>query len=61
MSLATAFISELVLVANQVAGLTAFEQRRLLERAVVTIREMRENVGISYANYAPRLSLLPYQ
>ena len=46
MSLTTAFISELVWAANQVDHLTAFEKRRLLERAVVTIREMREQVGI---------------
>ncbi|WDZ80959.1 hypothetical protein PWG15_24720 (plasmid) [Ensifer adhaerens] len=46
MSLTTAFISELVWAANQVEHLTNFEKRRLLERAVVTIREMREQVGI---------------
>lgn len=47
MSLTTAFISELVWAANQADHLTSFEKRRLLERAVVTIREMREQVGIS--------------
>lgn len=46
MSLTTAFISELVWAANQADHLTSFEKRRLLERAVVTIREMREQVGI---------------
>ncbi len=46
MSLTTAFISELVWAANQVDQLTNFEKRRLLDRAVVTIREMREEVGI---------------
>ncbi|WDZ81058.1 hypothetical protein PWG15_25255 (plasmid) [Ensifer adhaerens] len=46
MSLTTAFISELVWAANQVEHLTNFEKRRLLERAVVTIREMRDLVGI---------------
>lgn len=46
MSLTTAFISELVRAANQVEHLTDFEKRRLLDRAVVTIREMRDQVGI---------------
>lgn len=46
MSLTAAFISELVRAANQVEHLTAHEKRRLLERAVVTIREMRDQVGI---------------
>ena len=46
MSLTTAFISELVWAANQVEQLTSFEKRRLLGRAVVTIREMRDQVGI---------------
>lgn len=42
----TGFISELVRAANQVDHLTAIEKRRLLERAVVTILEMRDEVGI---------------
>ncbi len=45
-SLTTAFIYELVWAANQVEHLTDFEKRRLLERAVVSIREMRYQVGI---------------
>lgn len=45
MSLTTAFISELVWAANQVEHLTSFEERRLLERAVVMIREMRGQSG----------------
>lgn len=53
MSLTTAFISELVWAANQVDHLTALEKRRLLERAVVTIREMREQVGISASESEP--------
>lgn len=44
MSLTTAFISELVWAANQAEHLTNFEKRRLLERAVITIREMRDSV-----------------
>ncbi|WP_457578976.1 hypothetical protein [Ensifer adhaerens] len=50
MSLTTAFISELVWAANQVEHLTDFEKRWLLERAVVTIREMRDQVGIPSSN-----------
>lgn len=46
MSLTTAFVAELVRAANHVERLTDFEKRRLLERAVVTIRDMREQVGI---------------
>lgn len=53
MSLTTAFISELVWAANQVEHLTNFEKRRLLERAVVTICEMREQVGIPPSNTGP--------
>jgi len=53
MSLTTAFISELVWAANQVEHLTAFEKRRLLERAVVTIREMREQIGIPTSKTGP--------
>ncbi len=53
MSLTTAFISELVWAANQVEHLTAFEKRRLLERAVVTIREMRAQVGIPGSKTEP--------
>ncbi|NRQ13487.1 hypothetical protein [Ensifer sesbaniae] len=45
MSLTTAFVSELVWAANQVDQLTEFEKRRLLERAMVTIRELRNQVG----------------
>ncbi len=46
MSLTTDLIAELVRAANQVGHLTATEKRRLLERAVATIREMRNEVGI---------------
>jgi len=53
MSLTIAFISELVWAANQVDHLTNFEKRRLLERAVVTIREMREQVGIPESKTEP--------
>src|SRR5262249_9037079 len=40
------FITELVRAANEIRQLTHFERRRLLERAVVTIRDLREQVGI---------------
>ncbi len=53
MSLTTAFISELVWAANQADHLTSFEKHRLLERAAVTIREMREQVGISASKTEP--------
>lgn len=46
MSLTTAFVAELIRAANHVEHLTDFEKRRLLERAVFTIREMRDQVGI---------------
>ncbi|WP_171520607.1 hypothetical protein [Ensifer canadensis] len=46
MSRTTAFIAELVWAANQSQHLTTFEKRRMLERAVATIRDMREQAGI---------------
>lgn len=46
MCLTTAFVAELVRAANHVEHLTDFEKRRLLERGVVKIREMRDQVGI---------------
>ncbi|MCF6370704.1 hypothetical protein [Rhizobium halophilum] len=42
----TDFISELVRAANEIERLRAYETRRLLERAGVTIRDMREAAGI---------------
>lgn len=47
MSLITAFVTELVWAANQVDHMTTFEKRRLLQRAVVTIHEMRQQASIS--------------
>ncbi|WP_029619665.1 hypothetical protein [Pseudorhizobium marinum] len=46
MSTTTDFITELVRAANEVDRLHDREKRGLLERAVVTIRDMREAVGI---------------
>lgn len=39
-------ISELIRAANEVEKLGDFEARRLLDRAVVTIRDMRSQAGI---------------
>lgn len=41
----SAFISELIRDANQIEKLGDFEKRRMLERAVAIIREMREQAG----------------
>ncbi|HEV7437273.1 MAG TPA: hypothetical protein VGO22_20770 [Pseudorhizobium sp.] len=49
MSSTTDFISELVRAANEAEKLQAYETRRLLERAVATIRAMRETIGIPSA------------
>jgi len=40
------FIAELIRAANTVEKVGVFEQKRLLERAVGTIYELREAVGI---------------
>ena len=41
------FITELVRAANEVDRVSDFEARRLLGRAVTTIRDMREQIGIT--------------
>ncbi|WP_455271200.1 hypothetical protein [Rhizobium herbae] len=46
MSDTTDFIAELIRAANEVGKLGAYEKRRLLERAVATISEGRNRVGI---------------
>lgn len=46
MSTTTDFIFELVRAANEIANLDSYQRRRLLDRAVATIREGREEVGI---------------
>ena len=46
MSLTTDFIGELVRDANRMERLDAFRKRRMLERAVVTIADLREAVGL---------------
>ncbi|RVJ07844.1 hypothetical protein CN193_04755 [Sinorhizobium meliloti] len=46
MSLTTDFIAELIRAANEADRLTPFEVKRLLNRSVATIREMREQTGV---------------
>lgn len=46
MSRTTAFISELIRVANEADRLSPFEIKRLFNRSVATIREMREQTDI---------------
>ena len=46
MSAVNDFVSELVRAANEVEKLGSFERRRLLDRAVTTIRDMREKASI---------------
>lgn len=41
-----AFVAELIRAANQVERISTYEQRRLLDRAVTTIKDMRESIGI---------------
>ena len=46
MSLTTDFIGELVRDANRIERLDGFQKRRMLERAVATIADLREAAGI---------------
>lgn len=46
MSQMSDFIAALVRGANQLDRLDAYQKRRLLERAVTTIREMRAAIGM---------------
>lgn len=41
------FITELFRAGNGVGKLTPFERRRLIDRAIATIRDMREQVNFS--------------
>ncbi|WP_455918868.1 hypothetical protein [Ensifer canadensis] len=50
MSLVTSFVAELIWAANQAANLTPFEKRRLLERAIATIQDLRDQAGIPSSN-----------
>ena len=47
MSSTTDFITELYRTANEVGKLTAFEKRRLIERAARTVKQMRVQIALS--------------
>lgn len=51
--LTTDYIAELYIAANQVTRLTLFEKRRLIQRAVTTIRDRREQIDFSAPRRAP--------
>ncbi|MFB4373513.1 hypothetical protein RAC92_08025 [Agrobacterium sp. CR_3] len=46
MTLTNSFIAELIRDANRLDHLDGWQKRRMLERAVTTIRDMRETIGI---------------
>ena len=46
MTLTNSFIAELIRDANLLDHLDGYQKRRMLERAVTTIRDMRETIGI---------------
>ncbi|AQS63393.1 hypothetical protein AGRHK599_LOCUS4959 [Rhizobium rhizogenes] len=46
MTLTNSFIAELIRDANRLDHLDGYQKRRMLERAVTTIRDMRETIGI---------------
>lgn len=46
MTVTNSFIAELVRDANKLDHLDDYQKRRMLERAVTTIRDMRETIGI---------------
>lgn len=52
MSPTTDFIAELVRAANEVEKLRGEDARGLLNRAITTIRDMRETIGIPRSNTA---------
>ncbi|PDT82953.1 hypothetical protein [Sinorhizobium sp. BJ1] len=52
MSLTTLFIAELIRAANEADRLTPFEVKRLLNRSIATIRDMREQTGVPGSNRA---------
>ncbi|CAD7035844.1 hypothetical protein REJC140_03459 [Pseudorhizobium endolithicum] len=52
MSSTTDFVAELVRAANEVEKLQMIEKARLLDRAVTTIRDLRETVGIPNSDTA---------
>lgn len=52
MSATTDFIAELVGAADEVERLGAYEMAHLLERSIITIREMRELRGVRMKRHA---------
>ena len=50
MTLVTSFVAELIRAANGSETLPPDQAKRLLDRAVTTIRDMRESVGIPEAD-----------
>lgn len=46
MTVTNSFIAELIRDANLLDHLDGYQKRRMLERAVTTIRDMRETIGI---------------
>jgi hypothetical protein len=52
LSSTTDFIAELVRAANEVEMLRGEEARHLLNRAITTIRDMREKIGMPGAHTA---------
>ncbi len=46
MTLTNSFIAELIRDANRLDRLDGWQKRRMLERAVTTIRDMRKTIGI---------------
>ncbi|RWX19245.1 DNA-binding protein [Rhizobium leguminosarum] len=46
MSLTSSFVAELIRAANEIERLTISEVSQLLQRSVVTVRDLREQVGI---------------
>jgi hypothetical protein len=49
MSAITRLITELIRAANEVGKLDTLQRRRLLDRAVASIREMRDQTGILHS------------
>lgn len=46
MTLINSFIAELVVDANRIHLLGNYQKRRMLERAVATVRDLRETIGM---------------
>ena len=46
MTLTNSFIAELVVDANRIHLLGGYQRRRMLERAVATVRDLRETIGM---------------